>query len=237
MEVKGTFSKDYWQRYRVVYDSAGRVVAKNTDWYQVSSAYFRQRENNIGTEVAAKNHETGAVKRVVGPPGYTNYIGNNEYGYWSDGKPKVIYYKEVMPQEWVDSFGEPPYLPDTLITGADQAISFNYQRIDRSLLPDDAPIAEQIKTTTSSANLQMPIAADYWMFYPQYQYVKNLLQLPTGKIKYSEHQEARRYYARSYPYYGIIIYNGTRRYGTYGSASNLYRSTKRYSRGGGGYGK
>lgn len=84
MDKEGIFSKVYKHRYRVIKEENGRVTAKDSKWYAVPADYFLQNGNNLGMELAAKD-SIGKVSRTVGPPGYTNYIGNPKYGYWSDG--------------------------------------------------------------------------------------------------------------------------------------------------------
>lgn len=82
MNKEGVFSKTYKHRYRVLKEKDGKVVAKDSKWYNVSSSYFQQNQNNLGMEMAAKD-STGKIARTVGPPGYTNYIGNPRYGTWN----------------------------------------------------------------------------------------------------------------------------------------------------------
>lgn len=81
MNQEGVFSKVYKHRYRIVKEKDGKVVGVDTKWYNVSSSYFQQNENNLGMEMAAKD-STGKIARTIGPPGYTNYIGNLKYGNW-----------------------------------------------------------------------------------------------------------------------------------------------------------
>lgn len=90
MNQEGVFSKVYKHRYRIIKKKAGRVVGLDTKWYNVSSSYFQQNENNLGMEMVSKNVH-GAVLRTVGPPGYTNFIGKAEYGYWL-AKDSVVQY-------------------------------------------------------------------------------------------------------------------------------------------------
>ena len=85
MDQKGVFSKTYKHRYRIIKEKEGKVVAVDTKWYNVSSSYFQQNQNNLGMEMAAKD-TAGKIARTIGPPGYTNYIGNTTYGYWGDGQ-------------------------------------------------------------------------------------------------------------------------------------------------------
>lgn len=107
MDQKGVFSKEYKHRYRIVKEKGGKIVGVDTKWYNVSSSYFQQNQNNLGMEMAAKD-STGKIARTVGPPGYTNYIGNSQYGSWSGlnadvlipgywyFKPKYTYIKKVL---------------------------------------------------------------------------------------------------------------------------------------------
>jgi len=81
MDQEGVFSKTYKHRYRVLKEKEGKVVGVDTKWYNVSSSYFQQNQNNLGMEMAAKD-SAGKVAQTIGPPGYTNYIGNSRYGYW-----------------------------------------------------------------------------------------------------------------------------------------------------------
>lgn len=180
MNTEGVLFKDYKHRYRVITEEGGRPTAKDTKWYDVSSSYFWQNENNMGMEVAARKvGETS--KRVVAPPGYTNYIGNSQYGYWTNGEPQQV---------------------------------------------------EGVHPRTSPA-------IDFWTFLPQYITLRQLLDLPAGKIYEQEHKEYRRYYSSGYAYYGPIVTSGRRRYGTYnlGRSSRTRTSSRWHSRGGGGFGK
>ena len=114
MESTGILRKAYQQRYRVLYDSSGQVGYKDSPWYKVSAAYYRQHENNIGVEVAAKSYDDQKVRRVVGPPGYTNYIGNPQYGFWYQGMPVQLVYTEYIPAAYRDSTaGDLPLVSDS----------------------------------------------------------------------------------------------------------------------------
>ena len=235
MESKGIFSKDYRQRYRTIYDSSGVVVARTSRWYDVPSAHYQQHENNIGMEVAAKSYKDQEVRRIVGPPGYTNFIGNPKYGYWSDGTIKSVVYNEVIDETLVPGAAALPRI-ETSIDASTTGTAVTYRRIDRNALPNLSDTAYIKIEPTYPENLD-PLPQDYWRFYPSYLYLKTLLQLPSGKVKNKEHQEARRYYSGGYAYYGIFLSTGTRRYGTYSSTSRLYSRGRAYSRGGGGFGK
>lgn len=104
MDKEGIFSKTYKHRYRVLYEKHGKVIAEDTDWMEVSSDYFWRYENNLGMEVAARTKDN-QVKQVVGPPGYTNYIGNTKYGYFGDNsEPKI----SVVDTMKLDTTLDPP---------------------------------------------------------------------------------------------------------------------------------
>lgn len=193
MNQEGIFSKVYKHRYRIIKEKEGKVVAVDTKWYNVSSSYFQQNQNNLGMEMAAKD-TAGKIARTVGPPGYTNYIGIAKYGYWGDGLSTKI-------------------PPNKMAPGTD--------------------LSEKTTVPKSEGKL----ATHFWVFHSEHVYIRDLLQLPAGKIYKKEHSEARNQYGRGFIYYGIITSGGRRRYGTYSdhSRSNTYNKT--WSRGGGGYGK
>lgn len=242
MDVEGTFSKDYKQRYRILYDSAETVSVRLSPWFAVSSAYYSQQENNVGMEVAAKSYQDGMVRRIIGPPGYTNYIGNRQYGYWSNGQPQEIIYTETLDTQYQNrNLREVPLVEETVISSDGQAL-VHFRRIDRAMLNDLADTIH-IKIERQYPMQQEINSMDYWVFYPGYANLKTLLQLPSGKINHNNHQQARSYYNRGYAYYGILLTTGYRRYGTYSTTARSYSRGRRYtrsrtySRGGGGHGK
>lgn len=86
MNVEGTFFKEYQHQYRILkQDSVGDQPEEIiTDWYPVSESFFNQHINNMGMEIAAKTKE-GEITKTPAPPGYNNYVGNPQYGYWQQG--------------------------------------------------------------------------------------------------------------------------------------------------------
>lgn len=203
MDKEGIFSKTYKHRYRIIKEKDGKVTGVDTKWYNVPSSYFKQHENSLGMEMAAKD-DKGKISRIVGPPGYTNYIGNPKYGYWGNGQ--------------INSSATS--LADVPLDGVDTSVI----KIRR-----DKVGYHSIKEGYAKEN--------FWHFYPEYANVRTLLDIPAGKIYKEDHKEARSYYNRGFIYYGIMTSGGRRKYGTY---SNYYRtntSRKRWTRGGGGYGK
>ncbi len=82
MNTEGTFFKEYYHQYRVIYENeSGDVQEKTTEWYPVSKDFFEANINNMGMEIAAKGPD-GKVTKTVGPPGYGAYVGNEKYGRW-----------------------------------------------------------------------------------------------------------------------------------------------------------
>lgn len=49
-------------------------------WHEVSAAFFQQNENNLGMELASKKN--GVIQKEVAPAGYSQYVGNEQYGRW-----------------------------------------------------------------------------------------------------------------------------------------------------------
>lgn len=83
MDVTGTFVRTYQHQYKVVTMHKDVPEEKITDWMEVSEAFFRQNENNMGMEVAAKSAD-GKISKTASPPGYSSYVGNAQYGQWRD---------------------------------------------------------------------------------------------------------------------------------------------------------
>ena len=89
MDVKGNFSKEYFHQYRIIetVDSnpddelPGETDEVTTEWLQVPEKYFEKNVDNMGMEIAAKSDD-GTVTKVASPPGYSNYVGNSQYGQW-----------------------------------------------------------------------------------------------------------------------------------------------------------
>ena len=54
-----------------------------TGWVQVSEKYFKAQQDNMGMNVVTK--KDGELSKVASPPGYSNYVGRRQYGYWGGG--------------------------------------------------------------------------------------------------------------------------------------------------------
>ena len=175
MQHTGVIANTYKHRYRILREVNGKVTAKDTKWYPVTSACFARNKSNMGMELAARD-STGKVWTVVTPPGYTNYLGNSRYG------------------------------------------AFN------------TPATTTTVMSTDKTRL------DFWLFYPQYTYIRKLLQIPVGKISKYDYNTANRYHRSSIIYYGGS-FGGRRRYGTFSNQYTSFNGNKAWRRGGGGYGK
>lgn len=83
MEVEGTFTRDYKHQYKVIKEIKGQPVEEITSWHTVSKTFFQQHENDMGMEIAARDKD-GKLSKNAAPPGYSNYVGNPQYGQWVD---------------------------------------------------------------------------------------------------------------------------------------------------------
>lgn len=84
MNVEGSFSKDYFHKYKIIKEKPdGKPYETFTDWVEVSEQAFAEYENDMGMEIAAKTD--GTVTKSTAPPGYSRYVGNEQYGRWSSG--------------------------------------------------------------------------------------------------------------------------------------------------------
>lgn len=88
----------FQHKYEVIIPNADSVQIEETAWQAVSGTFFKKHRDHLGMEVATKDN--GVVKYLVAPPGFSDYVGNEEYGDWeSDGSggrrwsfyPRFIY--------------------------------------------------------------------------------------------------------------------------------------------------
>jgi hypothetical protein len=81
MEEEGTFSPTYKHQYKVITNGPDSIpVEAIQEWVEVPEDFFIQHENDMGMEIAAKKN--GVVSKQTAPAGYTNYVGNTQYGTW-----------------------------------------------------------------------------------------------------------------------------------------------------------
>jgi hypothetical protein len=81
MDVEGNFSKTYKHQYQIITEKDSIPQERLTDWYTVSKDFFTYHENNMGMEIASKGRD-GKVSKGASPAGYSNYVGNPQYGQW-----------------------------------------------------------------------------------------------------------------------------------------------------------
>ena len=74
-------SSKYYHKYNVIIEKPDTVVSQKMDWEEVSEQEFAKNMDNMGMEIASK--KDGKVSKVAAPAGYTNYVGNEKYGRWS----------------------------------------------------------------------------------------------------------------------------------------------------------
>lgn len=71
----------------------------STDWIKVSDVYFDKYINDLGMEIAAI--DSGKVRKGAAPAGYTNYVGNSNYGYWSGNNNWMFYPRFSFFDAWL----------------------------------------------------------------------------------------------------------------------------------------
>ncbi|GLB53085.1 hypothetical protein NBRC110019_21250 [Neptunitalea chrysea] len=82
MDSKNSESSNatYLQQYQVVVEKPDTVTAEVTEWYKVSPQMFNKHINDLGMEIISK--KDGVLHQEAAPAGYTNYVGNPQYGHW-----------------------------------------------------------------------------------------------------------------------------------------------------------
>lgn len=72
---------DYVHKYQVLVEKPDSTFEEEiTSWLEVSPSFFQKHESNLGMEIASK--EDGVVQNDVAPAGYSQYVGNPQYGQW-----------------------------------------------------------------------------------------------------------------------------------------------------------
>ncbi|WP_299456945.1 hypothetical protein [uncultured Microscilla sp.] len=102
MDVKGSRRLN---KYKVItnVDDPAKKKETITPWTQVSKQDFAKNYNNMGMELASKRIDSTTGKEIVSkipaPPGYSNYVGNKQYGQWktnSSGESFWSFYGKYM---------------------------------------------------------------------------------------------------------------------------------------------
>ena len=81
---ENALSKDiYRQKYQIITPKQdGEIDVKETGWKDVSEKFFQANVNNMGMEIASK--VDGKLSKTAMPAGYSQYVGNPQYGQWSN---------------------------------------------------------------------------------------------------------------------------------------------------------
>jgi len=72
----------YLHKYQIITGVEESINSKETTWKQVDDTFFDANVNNMGMELASK--KDGKLSKIAAPPGYTNYVGNKQYGQWKE---------------------------------------------------------------------------------------------------------------------------------------------------------
>lgn len=74
-------SRKYLHKYEVLLPQADSTLKSEiTQFYPVSEGFFNTHINDLGMEVA--NKKDGVLSKTVAPAGYSQYVGNPNYGQW-----------------------------------------------------------------------------------------------------------------------------------------------------------
>ncbi|MEM1136952.1 MAG: hypothetical protein AAGI07_14025 [Bacteroidota bacterium] len=83
LDVESGWPDTYKHRYKIIKEKEdGTPYEELTDWYEVSEDVFAYYENDMGMEIATK--VDGKVTKETSPPGYSRYVGNEQYGSWQN---------------------------------------------------------------------------------------------------------------------------------------------------------
>lgn len=81
----------YRHKYSMIYQNKmDSVQVDSTDWIKVKVEYFDKYINDLGMEIAAI--DSGRIRKGAAPAGYTNYVGNENYGRWDQGTNNWMFY-------------------------------------------------------------------------------------------------------------------------------------------------
>jgi hypothetical protein len=75
---------DYFHKYDVIIEKPDTVLVENKDWEKVSDIFFDANINNLGMAIATK--KDNKLSKVASPAGYNNFVGNEKYGRWTEGR-------------------------------------------------------------------------------------------------------------------------------------------------------
>ena len=81
MDLSGEQYKHKYKLLEVLPDQ--KVDVSITDWKNISDDFYNYHQDDLGMELLSKN-EANKLNNLVSPPGFTNFIGNEKYGSWSE---------------------------------------------------------------------------------------------------------------------------------------------------------
>jgi len=119
MDSKGLFFKDYFHRYRLLYntgdkekqtgkDGAPELAQKLTDWVKVDKETYDKYQPALGMAIMAKKPD-GTIESAIQPPGF-QYVGDSRFGQWqTDGGGNQVWAwlaTSMVLSEVVDELGD-----------------------------------------------------------------------------------------------------------------------------------
>ncbi|MDC1068374.1 hypothetical protein OAQ99_04370 [Candidatus Kapabacteria bacterium] len=75
------------------------AMVDSTDWIKVDVAYFDKHINDLGMEIASIDN--GSIRKASAPAGYTNYVGNENYGSWDNSNNWMFYPRYSFFNAWL----------------------------------------------------------------------------------------------------------------------------------------
>jgi len=109
MDEKGMFFSDYYHQYKIIKEINGEIKSEITGWLEVSKSYFARNQNNMGMELVSKTKD-GKLNKIASPPGFSNYVGNSNYGEWrnSGGNSFWVFYGQYAMLSHLFNMGSYP---------------------------------------------------------------------------------------------------------------------------------
>lgn len=99
MDLKG---EQYYHKYNTIKINKNHSVnVVKSGWKKVSDDVFALHEDNLGMEIRSKRPD-GKINNLFSPPGFTNFIGNETYGYWELADSLSIRKHDSLSQEVVN---------------------------------------------------------------------------------------------------------------------------------------
>jgi hypothetical protein len=80
-EAKDIYKQQY-QIVKHVSQPKDTILSEITKWYPVPQEFFDEHTKDMGMEIVTKTN--GKVTKETAPPGYSNYVGNPQYGHWNN---------------------------------------------------------------------------------------------------------------------------------------------------------